>query len=140
MHKIYIGGSLTHTAETQKEIYVKIAELCKTFCDITYVPHLSGTDPVKNPEVTPAEVWQKDYAEVSSSDLNIAFVGEPSLGTGGELEIAREAKRDIILWWFAGQKVSRLPLGNPAVVEKIEAKDEDDLLEKLRNILEQRYA
>ena len=139
IQKIYISGTLTYAAEKQKKIYLKISELCKPFCETVYVPHLNGTDPVKNPDVTPAEVWQKDYQEVISSDLVIAFVGEPSLGTGGELEIARMAGRDIILWRFKGQKVSRLPLGNPAVVEKIEAADETDLFEKLKNILQKRY-
>ncbi|MFH1822185.1 MAG: hypothetical protein ABH830_00620 [Patescibacteria group bacterium] len=72
-------------------------------------------------------VWQKNLREIAASDLLIAYVGEPSLGVGAELEIARITASDIIIWWFKGEKVSRMALGNPAVIKKIEAENEADL-------------
>ncbi len=131
--KVYIGGALTNSH--QKEIYEKVGEICQSIAREVYTPHLRGTDPVKDSDVTPEVVWQVDEHEVSSADLVVAYVGRPSLGVGGELEIARMAKTDIILWWFKGEEVSRLPRGNPAVIEQIEAKDEEDLYNKLKNIL-----
>lgn len=137
--KIYIAGALTYTDEKQKLIYKKIADICSEFCSDVYVPHLRGTDPVKNPEVSPNDVWQIDHREIATSDLIIAYVGKPALGVGGELEIARITNSDIILWNFNGEKVSRLALGNPAVVERVEAEDEDDLFNKITKTLKEKY-
>lgn len=133
--KIYIAGALTHSDEWQKKIYEEIAKMCESVCDNVYVPHLGGTDPVEHPEVTPRDVWKKNNQTVSSSDLIIAYVGEPSLGVGGELEIARTAHSDIIIWWFKGQKVSRMARGNPMVKIQIEAKDEKYLRKEIKSAL-----
>lgn len=138
INKIYISGALTIIDEKKnlKSIYENIAKFCADYCDNIYVPHLGGTDPIKNPLVTPQEVWEKDHKEVSSSDLVIAYVGTPSLGVGAELEIARFTTSKIVLWYFKGEKVSRMALGNPAVVEKLEVEDEKELMNKLKLILE----
>ncbi|MDD3487594.1 MAG: deaminase [Candidatus Moranbacteria bacterium] len=137
--KIYISGALTviDANKNLKSVYEKIARVCSNFCSNVYVPHLGGTDPVKDPSVDPQVVWHKDHREVASSDLIIAYVGTPSLGVGAELEIARITASNLIIWWFKGEKVSRMALGNPAVSHKIEAKDENDLAIKLTKILKQ---
>jgi len=130
--KIYISGALSiHDTTELKETYKKIAAVCSKICSNVYVPHLGGTDPIKNPEVSPLAVWKKDHHEVASADLIIAYVGLPSLGVGAELEIARITASDIILWWYQEEKVSRMARGNPAAVKQIEAKDEKDLLDQL---------
>ncbi len=135
--KIYISGALTiiDSKKDLKNIYERIAGICSTICSDVYVPHLGGTDPVKDPLVHPGSVWVKDHREVASSDLIVAYVGTPSLGVGAELEIARITASDIILWWFKGEKVSRMAKGNPAVSYQIEAKNEKELEKKLREIL-----
>lgn len=137
VEKIYIAGALTHAGDKQKKIYEQLARICSTFFPDTktYVPHLNGTDPVLHPGVTPQDVWKIDYDEVTSSDILLAFVGEPSLGTGAELEISRISGKKIILWSFKGQKVSRMALGNPAVSARIEADDENDLFVKIEKVL-----
>ncbi|MCL5411003.1 MAG: deaminase [Patescibacteria group bacterium] len=135
--KIYISGALTISDKKHdlKKIYEDIAATCSAFCSNIYVPHLGGTDPISDPEVSPSIVWKKDHREVASSDLIIAYVGEPSLGVGAELELARIASSDIILWWFEGQKVSRMARGNPNVRHMIEAKNSNNLIEQLKKIL-----
>lgn len=135
--KVYVSGALTIIDEKKnlKNIYEDIANTCSNFCSNVYVPHMGGTDPVKHPKVDPQSVWKKDHREVASSDLIIAYVGSPSLGVGAELEIARITASDLILWWFKGEKVSRMALGNPAVSHRMEVEDEDDLKNKLREIL-----
>ena len=140
INKIYISGGLTHTAEKQRVIYEKIAEICKSVCADIYVPHLSGTDPIKHPDVKPYDVWVKDHREVATCDLVIAYVGLPSLGVGAELEIARITASDIIIWWFKNEKISRMAKGNPAVIKQIEAENENDLYDKLKKILNKMYA
>lgn len=134
-NKIYISGALTHAGKKQRKIYEKIGEICGQFSLAAYIPHLKGTDPAVNKKVTPEEVWKQDHFQVASSDLVIAYVGEPSLGVGCELEIARVTHSDIILWWLRGQKVSRMALGNPYVKIKIEAEDEKDLYKKIEKAL-----
>lgn len=116
--------------------YASIGKLCEELGTNPYVPHASGTDPLTNPEVPAQDIWAKDKAEVEHADIIIAYVGTPSLGTGAELEIARVSGKDIILWWLEGEPVSRMARGNPAVVKMIEAKDTDDLLSQLKQILQ----
>lgn len=137
--KIYISGALTilNPEINMKKIYEDLAKICEDNNYTTYVPHLGGTDPIKNPQVTPQDVWEKDHLEVSTSDIVIAYVGQPSLGVGGELEMARVTNSKIILWSFAGERVSRLPKGNPAVVVEIIAENEDDLYHQIINSLKQ---
>lgn len=138
INKIYISGALTIIDENKnlKNIYESIAKFCSNYCSDIYVPHLGGTDPIKDPLVKPQEVWEKDHREVASSDLVIAYVGSPSLGVGAELEIARITTSKIILWWFGGERVSRMALGNPAVIDSLEVENEKELIEKLRLLLE----
>lgn len=133
--KIYIGGTLTHADNDIKNVYEKLGETCKSLGYEAYVPHLEGTDPVANPEVTPYDVWVKDHKEVSSADLLISYVGQPSLGTGAELEIARITMSDILLWWFKGEKVSRMTKGNPAVVKQIEIDNLEGLIKQIKKYL-----
>jgi len=136
INKIYISGGLTNTTNLNlKKIYEKLAGVCSIVCSNVYVPHLAGTDPANDPDVSPQTVWKKDHREVASSDLIIAYVGQPALGVGAELEIARITTSDIILWWFRGEKVSRMARGNPAAIKQIEAEDEKDLYNKLNDFL-----
>jgi 2'-deoxynucleoside 5'-phosphate N-hydrolase len=135
-NKIYVSGALTHAGKKQRRIYEKIGEICRQFSDTVYIPHLKGTDPAVNKKVSPQDVWKQDHYQVASSDLAIAYVGEPSLGVGCELEIARVTHSSIILWWFKGQMVSRMALGNPYVKVKLEVRDERDLCKKIKKALE----
>jgi len=129
-NKAYIAGVLTVVDRDMRHIFEKVADICKEYGINPHVPHLS-TDPINHPEVTPLDVWNKNFLEVTAAKLVIAYVGQPSLGTGEELEMARAEGVNIIIWWFKGEKISRMVLGNPGVTEKIEAENEDDLLTKL---------
>lgn len=139
IEKIYISGGLTFldSKKDYRKIYENITSICGRFSPHVYVPHLCGTDPIKNPDVPAKTVWKKDFNEVSTSKLIIAYAGIPSLGVGAELEIAREASRDILLWWFKGEKVSRMARGNPAVVKLIECDDEEQLYKKIKTFLDE---
>lgn len=128
----YISEPLTGTGE--RRIFEKIAMLCNDLGITPYLPHIFA-DPITSPKIPAKTVWKWDHQEVSSSDVLIAYVGKPSLGVGAELEIARNACRDIILWYFKGEKVSRMALGNPAVKKIIIAKNEDDLYDQLKKNL-----
>lgn len=139
INEIYISGALIFATTEQKNIYEKIANVCQSVCANIYVPHLNGTDPNKNSDIQPSVVWKKDHREVAVCDLIIAYVGQPSLGVGAELEIARITASDIIIWWFKGEKISKMAKGNPAIIKQIEAKDENDLYKQLNFFLD-KYA
>jgi 2'-deoxynucleoside 5'-phosphate N-hydrolase len=139
MNKIYISGVLTYADENIRPIYEKIGKICIKNEYKVYIPHINGTDPINNPEITPFEVWEKDYLEVESCDLIIAYIGKPSLGTGAELEIARITNSKIIVWWYKDEKVSRMARGNPAIIAQLEVQSEDELYLKIDELIKNKY-
>jgi hypothetical protein len=137
MFDIYIAGELTRCSDSEKrkEFYEAIAEICKRAGFSVYLPH-QHTDPVAHPNVSPKEVYRKDFDIVAKARMIIAYVGEPSLGVGTELEIAKNNDTDIILHHFNSDKVSRMALGNSGVKKIITYDSEDECLEKLRGFLQ----
>jgi hypothetical protein len=137
--KIYIAGALTITQENKKDIYEKIGKICE-FCETeAYIPHIWGTDPIENPELSAEEVWHINQRRIAIANLMIAYVGQPSLGTGAEMEIARSNSVDILIWNYQDEKISRMATGNPGVKHHLKVKDDAELIEKLEKILKQRY-
>ena len=57
----YIAGALTEVDETTKTRYGKTTEICRTHGIFAYAPHLHGTGPIKNPDVSPLEVRDIDF-------------------------------------------------------------------------------
>jgi nucleoside 2-deoxyribosyltransferase len=130
---IYISGPLTNLdSEHQKLklVYEKFKKLLEAKGLNVYVPHLK-TDPIKAPNITPKEVWETDVSAVTKSDLIIAYVGIPALGVGQELEIARCAGKDIIIWSYEGERVTRMTLGCPAVIRHFVVKNDEEIYNEL---------
>ena len=130
---IYVSGALNAAADIEKakRFYERLGDVCENAGFNAYVPHTMGTDPVENPEVTPEEVYRRDMAAVSSSDLVVAYVGEPSLGVGAEIERAANLGIDVILLHEEGRTVSRLILGSPPVVHRVVYACEEEGLQRL---------
>jgi len=138
MQKVYIAGALTRLEDQKlnlKDFYTKIGHLCRSFGIEAFVPH-EHFDPINHPDFTPKEVYQREFEEVTTADLMIAYVGEPSLGTGSEIEMAKNSNSTIILVSEKDKKVSRLVRGNPAVKYEVVFEDEDEALSQLKEILE----
>ncbi len=135
--KVYVSGALNAAANIvkSKRFYLKVGEVCVEAGFDPYVPHTMGTDPIDNPEVTPEEVYRRDMEAVASSDLVVAYVGEPSLGVGAEVERAAARGIDVILLYEEGRPISRLTRGCPAVVATVTAEDARGLPEALRSVL-----
>ncbi len=129
MTRAYVSGVLTGGAEigSLKGFYERIAQVCAAHNIQAYVPHLAS-DPVKNPGMTPAEVYQLDRGEIIRADLLIAYVGTPSLGVGMEIEIACQQRVPVILLMEAGAQVSRMARGCPGVAAEIRFANFDDAL------------
>jgi 2'-deoxynucleoside 5'-phosphate N-hydrolase len=136
--KVYVSGPLTavdHIAEL-KLFYEKIAAVYASENIDAYVPHIL-TDPLKNPLMTPQEVYDLDRQHVCESDLVLAYVGLPSIGVGQELEIARENNIPIVLLMEKDAQVSRMARGNPALIAEIQFDDFHDGLSKLSRWLKE---
>ena len=129
MKRVYVSGVLTGVDNLNelKKFYEEIAEVCSAAGMEAYVPHLYS-DPVKNPQMTPREVYVLDRQRVSESDLVIAYAGAPSLGVGQEIEIARENELPVVLLMEKNAVISRMARGNPAVIAEIRFTDFQDAL------------
>lgn len=86
----YIAGPLTGMSEATKQRYVEVSTLMDKRnaagnSMFGYVPHLHGTDPVRHPDVTPAEVRDIDYLFAAiAPDAHINFL-DP-MGHGNAIE------------------------------------------------------
>ncbi len=135
--RIFFGGPLTelkHKDET-KEFYKELTRVAAANGMRGYWAFLHGTDPDKNPHVTPSTVYETDLKELSKSDLMIAYIGEPTTGTGQEIEFAREHHVPVYLLYEKGKQISRMVLGSPNVKGTIEFNSQEDALARLDILL-----
>lgn len=135
--RIYIGGPLTNLQhpEQTKSFYKNLATVAVKNGHESYLAFLNGTDPVANPEITPRDVYARDIAELDKSDLMVAYVGEPSTGTGLEIEHAHQKGIPVYLLYEKGKKISRMLRGCPAVKKEIVFTDESDALIQFEKLL-----
>ena len=132
--KVYVSGPLTRLKdESIKTLYERIGDLAGTFGIAAHVPHLH-TDPKANADVTPEQVYAFDSGHVKDADIVVAYVGETSLGVGMELEMARQNHALVVLISEVGTPVSRLVLGNPAVIDHVQFSDHEHALTQLREV------
>lgn len=137
--RIFFCGPLTemHDVEKTKAFYTKLGEVAAS-CGFDYFwAFQHGTDPVKNPDVTPEFVYKQDIRELEKSDLMIAYIEEPSTGTGIEIEHARLHNIPAYLLYKQGSHVSRMVQGDPVVKREITYTDEQDALSKVKELLEE---
>ena len=128
----YVSGALTNSSK--KNFYDAIGEVMVKCGYRPYIPH-HFTDPVKNPHVTPNDVYDLDMEEVMNSALITAEVTNPSLGVGAELERAAASNIPIILLHEKNARVSRLIRGIPTIRKIIEYSSEEEALKSLAEII-----
>src|SRR5205807_4229282 len=75
----------------------------------------------------PRAVYEIDRGHVTSAVVLIAYAGIPSFGVGIEVELAREHGVPVVIVVERDRPISRLLLGNPAVVEVVKFADLDGL-------------
>lgn len=124
--QVYISGPLTNSSK--KELYELLGEEFEKCGFSAYIPH-QHTDPKKNADIKPKEVYQTDYRKIIESSLIVAYVGEPSLGVGQEIQIAAFHQIPILLVFEKGAKVSRMTLGNPMVKQTFQFETFENLKE-----------
>ena len=130
--QIYISGPLTNSSK--KELYELLGEEFEKCGFSAYIPH-QHTDPKKNADIKPKEVYQTDYRKIIESSLIVAYVGEPSLGVGQEIQIAAFHQIPILLVFEKGAKVSRMTLGNPMVKQTFQFETFENLKEWVRQFM-----
>jgi 2'-deoxynucleoside 5'-phosphate N-hydrolase len=135
--RIFFAGPLTNLRNPTftKALYKKMGDVA-TECGFDYFwAFQRGTDPDTDPNVNPDYIYYKDLKELEDSNLMIAYMGEPSAGTGQELEYAKEHNIPAYLVFEKNAHVSRMIIGNPAVKGTIAFADETDALDQLRTLL-----
>lgn len=137
---VYMSGALSDLdGEEYKritvQIYERVAQVCESMGLKCYCPHQSETTPSKG--VPHSKVWRLDYEKVVNSGAVVAYIGVPSLGVGAEVEMARTASAPVILLSEKSRQenLSRLILGNPAVVDIVLFDRPEEIDEPLRKVL-----
>ncbi|MEK6224711.1 MAG: sigma-70 region 4 domain-containing protein [Chloroflexota bacterium] len=124
----YISGALTalDDAPRTKLFYEVLAEIAEAAGLRAYLPH-RVSDPVAAAQLDPRAVYEMDRTHVTGAAVVIAYAGIPSFGVGIEVELAREHAVPVIIVSERDRPISRLLLGNPAVVEVVKFADLDGL-------------
>src|SRR2546427_10864568 len=124
----YVSGALTalDDAPRTKLFYELLGEIAEAAHLRAYLPH-RVTDPVAQAHLDPRAVYEIDRAHVTGAAVLIAYAGIPSFGVGIEVELAREHGVPVIIVAERDRPISRLLLGNPAVVEVVKFADLDGL-------------
>jgi nucleoside 2-deoxyribosyltransferase len=135
--RIFFAGALTDLKDPEKTkaFYARMAGIAKEMGFDYFWAFLSGTDPIKNPDVAPGDVYHRDIEELDKSDMMVAYIGEPTTGTGIEIEHAHQTNKPIVILYEQGKHMSRMLLGCPGIVQKIEFSSEDDALKQLKTFL-----
>lgn len=133
----YVSGALTAIEDSARTrlFYELLAEVIEAAGLRAYLPQ-RVTDPVAAAHLDPRAVYDIDRAHVTAARVVVAYAGVPSFGVGIEVELARENGVPVILVAERDRAVSRLLLGNPAVVEVVRFGDLDGLRRALGAALE----
>ena len=135
--RIFFAGPLTDLKNpaATKSFYKKLAGVAQKRKFDYFWAFLNGTDPIKNPDVSPKKVYQVDTKELSRSDITVAYLGEPSTGTGIEIEFARTHHIPVYILYEKGKKISRMLRGCPAVKKELVFTSESDALTQFDTLL-----
>lgn len=135
--RIFFAGPLTDlkNPDQTKAFYRRLAEVAGSNAMEYYWAFMNGTDPIKNPDVTPQKVYDIDTMELGKSDIMVAYMGEPSTGTGIEIEYANTHHIPIYILYEKGKRISRMLRGCPAITKEIVFKSEEDALAQFNTLL-----
>lgn len=135
--RIFFAGPLTNLKDpkTTRAFYRRLADVATSNGYDYFWAFLNGTDPVANPRVAPAEVYKIDTYQLSHSDLMVAYMGEPSTGTGIEIEYAHRHHIPVYILYEKGRHISRMLRGCPAVKKEIIFTSPEDALRQFDILL-----
>jgi hypothetical protein len=133
----YVSGALTALEDgaRMRLFYELLAEVVESVGLRAYLPQ-RVSDPVAAAHLEARAVYDIDRGHVTAARVVVAYAGIPSFGVGIEVELAREHAVPVILVVERERTVSRLLLGNPAVVDVVRFVDLDGLRRGLAAALE----
>lgn len=137
--RIFFAGPLTdlRNPEKTKAFYKKLAAVTDKNKVSYFWAFLNGTDPIANPDVPAKQVYHVDKEQLEKSDVMVAYVGEPSTGTGIEIEIAKNKGIPVYILYEKGQRVSRMLRGCPAVKKELIYASEEDAITQFDALLKE---
>lgn len=135
--RIFFAGPLTDlkNPDKTKAFYIKLAEVAKTNGFDFFWAFQNGTDPNVERIISAKEVYTRDSKELLKSDLMVAYIGEPSLGVGVEVEIAHTHNIPVYVLYEKGRWTSRMLRGCPAVKKELVYFNESDALSQFASLL-----
>lgn len=135
--RIFFAGPLTDLKNPQqtKAFYQKLAAAARKNGFDYFWAFLNGTDPIANPDVLPKDVYLRDISQLEKSDIMVAYVGEPSTGTGLEIEHAYVKNIPVYILYEKGERISRMLRGCPAVKKELVFTDEKDALSQFSSLI-----
>ena len=144
--QVYISGSLIHTPMSWWKIYEKIGKVVEEAGMKAYVPHLHTANTVgfTDQEIIKGlaehvvdKVFDTDNEAVENSDIVVAEVSNPSLGSGIEIGWALTKNKKIICLTNNVMNVSPIVRGaaKKGLIKLIEYKDEEEALNRLGEML-----
>ena len=142
--RAYISGPLTGLAKggqhSTTRFYERIADMFERITGMrAFLPH-EHYDPIKHQDYSAREVDDAERRQITEgTSILIAVAVAPSWGGGIEVEMANQSRIPVIILCrkddLAARKISRLLLGNPAVVAVITYRTEEEALERLEREL-----
>ncbi|MFH1631407.1 MAG: deaminase [bacterium] len=138
----YIAGGLTNLSEfgalDKFDFYAELGKVCDELGVTPRIPHIHNEENEKVPEdKDPKQIFEWASNEARVADVTVAEVTHPSLGTGGEIVIAGQCGKPVVLMSKKGTLVSRFAIGNPAVVYHIEYETPEEACKMLKYVLKQ---
>lgn len=136
--RIFFAGPLTDLKDKEetKQFYVRMAQVAKENNIDCFWAFLNGTDPIKNPDVPSSHVYATDLTELAKSDVMIIYIGEPTTGTGQEIEYAREHGIPAYLLYEKEKEITRMVKGSPNIKGSITFASQEDALKQLDELLD----
>jgi len=143
---VYISGSLLHVPRGHWDIYEKIGKVVEEAGMKAYIPHIHtpnvvGFDREQIPKGLPDEIvhkiFEQDSKSVKNSDIIIAEVSNPSLGSGIEIGLALNLSKKIICLTNDVMKVTPIIRGaaKKGLIKLIEYDNEEEALNRLRDAI-----
>lgn len=136
----YVSVALTgvdaqRRADVDKSV-TAIREVCgQPDVDISMYFPGDHTDPVRDADVSPEEVFRVDRARVKAADVLLVLAGVPSFGVGQELIMALESLLPIVVLVPEGVRLSRMVRGMPSRTVEIQYGDPEEMQAKLHHEL-----
>jgi len=123
--EVYVSGALTAVQDGApiRLFYEVLSEIVSDAGLRPYLPHRPDHHLIADAHLDARTAFDIKRAHGAAAAVLIAYAGLPSLGVGTEVEVVREHGVPVVIVVERDRPVSRILLGNPAVVEVVRFAD-----------------